>query len=42
MRFLIAMLIGAVVAIASVGILVHNATAVRPAPTRELFNYGSG
>jgi hypothetical protein len=41
MRTLIAMLIGAVIAVAAVGVLVHNETTVQPAPTRLVFNYGS-
>ncbi len=42
MRILIAMLIGAIIATGSVLVLVHDAATVRPAPTRVLFNYGSG
>jgi hypothetical protein len=42
MRTLIAMLLGAVIAIAGVGALVHDQTTVQPAPTRLLFTYGSG
>jgi P pilus assembly chaperone PapD len=41
MRMLIALLIGACVAIAAVAVLVHDNTAVRPASTRVLYNYGS-
>ena len=41
MRMLIALLVGVFLAIASVGILVHDATAIRPASTRVLYNYGS-
>ncbi len=41
MLTLIAILLGAVVGIASVAVLVHETTAVPPAPTRQLFNYGS-
>ena len=39
---LIAMLIGALIATGSVVVLVHDSTAVRPAPARVLYNYGSG
>jgi hypothetical protein len=42
MRMLIALLVGVFLAIASVGILVHDNTAVRPTSTRVLYNYGSG
>lgn len=42
MHILIAMLIGALIATGSVVVLVHDNTAVRPGPTRVLFNYGSG
>jgi hypothetical protein len=42
MRTLIALLVGVLLAIASVAILVHDSTAVRPASTRALYNYGSG
>ena len=42
MRVLIALLVGVFLAIASVGILVHDNTAVSPASTRVLYNYGSG
>jgi hypothetical protein len=41
MRTLIAMLAGAIIAIAAVAVLVHNETTVQPAPTRLVFNYGS-
>src|SRR6266568_2523691 len=41
MRMLIALLIGACIAIAAVAVLVHDNTAVRPASTRVLYNYGS-
>jgi len=41
-RILIAMLIGALLATGSAAVLVHNETAIRPAPARVLFNYGSG
>jgi hypothetical protein len=40
-RTVIAMLIGALIATASVAVLVHNQTTVQPAPTRLLYNYGS-
>ncbi len=42
MRMLIALLIGVCVAIAAVAVLVHDNTAVRPASSRVLYNYGSG
>jgi hypothetical protein len=42
MRTLVAVLIGALIATASVAVLVHDATAVRATPTRVLFSYGSG
>ena len=42
MRMLIALLVGVLVAIASVTILVHDNTAVRPTSTQVLYNYGSG
>lgn len=42
MRMLMALLVGVLVAIASVAILVHDNTAARPASTRVLFTYGSG
>ena len=42
MRILIAVLIGALIATGSVLVIVHDAAAVRPAPARTLFNYGSG
>ncbi len=42
MRILIAVLIGALIATGSVVVLVHDAAMARPAPTRVLFNYGSG
>jgi hypothetical protein len=42
MRILIAMLIGALIATGSVVLIVHDAASARPAPTRVLFNYGSG
>ncbi|HEV3287891.1 MAG TPA: hypothetical protein VG123_02745 [Streptosporangiaceae bacterium] len=42
MRMLIALGVGIVLAIASVAIVVHDNTAVRPASTRVLYNYGSG
>jgi hypothetical protein len=42
MRMLIALLIGVCLAIAAVTILVHDNTAVRPASSRVLYNYGSG
>jgi hypothetical protein len=41
MRTLIALLAGVLLAIASVAILVHDSTAVTPASTRVLYNYGS-
>jgi hypothetical protein len=42
MRILIAVLLGALLATGSVAVLVHDAATVRPAPTRVLFDYGSG
>ena len=42
MHMLIALLVGVLLAIASTAILVHDNTAVRPASTRVLYNYGSG
>ena len=42
MRILIAVLLGALIATGSVTVIVRDATAARPAPTRVLFNYGSG
>lgn len=42
MRMVIALLVGVFLAIASTAILVHDSTALRPAPTRVLYNYGSG
>ena len=42
MRILMALLVGVLLAIASVAIGVHDNTAVRPASTRVLYNYGSG
>jgi hypothetical protein len=42
MRTLVAVLLGAVIAIAAVVVTVHDATAVRQTPTRVLFSYGSG
>ncbi len=42
MHLLIALLVGAVLAIASATVLVHDNTAVTPASTRVLYNYGSG
>ncbi len=41
MRILIALLVGVFLAIASVAIGVHDTTAIRPASTRVLYNYGS-
>jgi hypothetical protein len=41
-RILIAVLIGALLAIGSSVVLVHDATVTRPAPTRVLFSDGSG
>jgi hypothetical protein len=42
MHILIAMLIGILLAAGSAAVLVHDQTAVYPAPVRVLFNYGSG
>ncbi len=42
MRLLMALLVGVLVAIASVAILVHDNTALHPASTRVLYTYGSG
>jgi hypothetical protein len=42
MRTLVALLAGALLAIAAVAVLVHDSTAVRPAPTPVLYSYGSG
>ena len=42
MLTLVAMLLGAVLAVASVVVVTHDATTVPPAPTRQLYNYGSG
>jgi hypothetical protein len=38
----VAVLLGVVLAAASVVVITHDATTVPPAPTRQLFNYGSG
>ena len=37
-----AILLGAVLAVAGVVGVTHDATTVPPAPTRQLYNYGSG
>jgi hypothetical protein len=42
MHFLIAVLIGALIATGAVTVLVHDNTIVRQAPVRVLYNYGSG
>ena len=42
MRLLIALLLGAVVAVVCMLVMVHDATAIRQTPTRALFSYGSG
>jgi hypothetical protein len=42
MRTLLALLVGAIVAFAAAAALVHDNTAVTPASTRVLYNYGSG
>ena len=42
MRTLIAVLIGALIAIASAVVLVHNDTMTRQAPAQVLYTYGSG
>ncbi len=42
MRTLIAMLIGALIAIGAAVVLVHDATMTRQAPARVLYNAGSG
>lgn len=42
MRTLIAMLIGALIAVGAAVVLVHNATMTRQAPARVLYNDGSG
>jgi len=42
MRTLIAVLIGALLAVGSAAVLVHNDTVTRQAPARVLYNYGSG
>jgi hypothetical protein len=42
MRTLIAVLIGALIAIGCTVVLVHNATTTRQAPARVLYNYGPG
>jgi hypothetical protein len=38
----VAILLGAVLAAAGVVVVTHDATTVPPAPTRQLYNYGSG
>jgi hypothetical protein len=42
MRTLIAVLIGAIIATGAAVVLVHNATITRQAPSRVLYNHGSG
>ena len=42
MRILVAVLIGILLATGSAVVMVHDETAVRPAPARVLFNDGSG
>ncbi len=42
MRTLIAVLIGALLAIGAAAVLVHNDTMTRQAPAQVLYNYGSG
>jgi hypothetical protein len=42
MRILIAVLIGALIAVGSSVVLVHDATVTRQAPARALFRYGTG
>ena len=42
MRILVAVLIGILLATGCAVVMVHDETAVRPAPARVLFNYGSG
>ena len=37
-----AILLGAVLAVAGVVVVTHAATTVPPAPTRQLYSYGSG
>ena len=41
-RILIAVLIGALLAVGFSMVLVHDATMTRQAPTRVPYNYGSG
>jgi hypothetical protein len=38
----VAVLLGAVLAVAGVVVVTHDATTVPPAPTRQLYNYGLG
>jgi hypothetical protein len=38
----VAVLLGAVIAASGVVVITHDATTVPPAPTRQLYNYGSG
>ena len=42
MLTVVAVLLGAIVAVAGVVVVTHDAPTVPPAPTRQLFNYGSG
>lgn len=42
MHMLIALLIGVCLAVAAVGVLVHDNTAIRPTSTRVLYTHGSG
>jgi hypothetical protein len=42
MHLLIALLVGAALASGSAVVLVHDNTAVHPAPAQVVYNYGSG
>ena len=42
MLTVISIVLGAVLAVAGVVVVTHDATTVPPAPTRQLYNYGSG
>jgi len=40
-QIIIALVLGAVIAAASAAVLVHDASAIHPGPTRTLYSYGS-
>lgn len=41
MQIIIALVLGAVLAVASAAVLVHDASAIPPAPTHQIYSYGS-